>query len=86
MWQAITAPSGLMIIAGVFLLAIVVTAVVIGLRTVSGHSPKARRADALRKIEEVNRAGYLDDVGTIKIDTKNRRRQPDDGQPRRPAL
>jgi type II secretory pathway pseudopilin PulG len=82
MWQAVTSPFGIMIIVVVVaLLAIAATLAVIGLRTISGSSRKARKADALRKIEEVNRAGYLDDVGTIRIDAEKQRRHvegPDD--------
>jgi hypothetical protein len=74
--RAVTSPLGIVVLAGVIILLVVVVAVV-GLRTVSGESRKARKADALRKIEEVNRAGYLDDVGTIKID-RNRQRAVDE--------
>jgi hypothetical protein len=73
MWHAIASPVGIMIIFGlVALLAIGVA--IVGIRAVSGSSRKARKADSLRKIAEVNRAGYLDDVGTIKIDARRQRR------------
>jgi hypothetical protein len=78
MGRVITSPFGITVMIGiVVLLVVVVTIAVFGLRTVSGNSRKARKADTLRKIEEVNRAGYLDDVGTIKID-RNRQRGVDD--------
>jgi hypothetical protein len=74
--HVVTSPLGIVVLAGVVILLVVVVAV-FGLRTVSGDSRKARKADALRKIEEVNRAGYLDDVGTIKID-RNKQRAVDE--------
>jgi type II secretory pathway pseudopilin PulG len=75
MWHGITPLFGLVIIlAVVVLLAVAATFAIIGLRTASGNSRKARKADALRTIEEVNRAGYLDDVGTIQIDLNRQRR------------
>jgi hypothetical protein len=78
MWRAVTSPFGITVMVGiVVLLAVAVLLAVIGLRTAGGDSRRARKADALRKIEEVNRAGYLDDVGTIKID-RNRQRAVDE--------
>ncbi len=74
--RVVASPLGIVVLAGVIILLVVVVAV-FGLRTVSGDSRKARKADALRKIEEVNRAGYLDDVGTIKID-RNKQRAVDE--------
>ena len=76
--RVITSPFGITLMVGiVVLLAAVVTIAIFGLRTVSGESRRARKADALRKIEDVNRVGYLDDVGTIKID-RSRQRAVDD--------
>ena len=74
MWRAVMSPFGTTVMVGiVILLAVTVLLAFIGLRTVSGDSRRARKADALRKIEEVNRAGYVDDVGTIKIDRNKQR-------------
>lgn len=76
--RALTSPFGITVMIGILVLLVaVVTLAFFGLRTVSGDSRKARKADALRKIEEVNRAGYLDDVGTIKID-RNKQRAVDE--------
>jgi hypothetical protein len=78
MGQAITTPIGILIIVGVLvLLALATVGVFIGLRTASGGSRKAKRMDALRKIDEINQGGYLDDVGTIKIDAERKRRAAD---------
>jgi hypothetical protein len=79
MWHAITSPLGIVIAIGIVALpTVAVVLVVVGLRTESGNSRKARKADALRKIEDVNRAGYLDDVGTIMIDRDKQPRRPHD--------
>jgi hypothetical protein len=78
MGRVITSPFGITVMIGVVVLLLAVVAIAIfGLRTVSGESRRARKADALRKIEEVNRVGYLDNMGTIKID-RNRQRGVDD--------
>jgi hypothetical protein len=78
MWHAITSPLGIVITIGIVALpTVAVVLVVVGLRTEGGSSRKARKADALRKIEDVNRVGYLDDLGTIMIDRDKQPRRPD---------
>jgi hypothetical protein len=78
MWQGMTSPLGIVITLGIAAVLAVVTAlVIVSLRTDSGNSRRAKKADALRKIEEVNRVGYLDDVGTIVIEPHERRRYID---------
>jgi hypothetical protein len=78
MWQGITSPLGIVITLGVVAVLAVATALaIVSLRTDSGDSRRAKKADALRKIEEVNRVGYLDDIGTIVIDLEEQRRYID---------
>jgi hypothetical protein len=79
MSYAIRSPFGIAIIIGVVaLLALAAAFMIAALRTDSGSSRKAHKADALRRIETVNRGGHLDDMGTIKIDREKQREISDD--------